>query len=135
MIHFNKQFLHRKYLDHREFHPFLYSKCDKYLRQLILIIRYPFDWKTPFGYAVCVLIQLCSSYAMIEVYNVCLVLTTGMCMLIADFASDIKEKLRQFNKILISLEDGKLTAEDRAILTKKLNEIIEFYSEARQLSD
>ena len=53
-------------------------------------------------------------------------------MLIADFATDIKEKLRQFNRILIST--GELTTDDRVILKKRLKEIIEFHSEARELS-
>lgn len=55
-------------------------------------------------------------------------------MLIANFASDIKEKLRQFNQILNSLENIEFTTKERVLLKKKLNEIIEFHVEARGLS-
>ena len=70
--------------------------------------------------------------AEIEIYVSVTILTIGFCMLIADFATDIKEKLRQFNRILTSSEE--LTTDDRVILKKRLNEIIEFHSEARELS-
>lgn len=63
-----------------------------------------------------------------------MVLTIGFYMLIADFASDIKEKLRQFDRILISSEDAELNADDLILLKKKLHEIIEFHLEARELS-
>lgn len=69
-----------------------------------------------------------------EVYTCILTAITGFCMFIADFASDIKENLRQFNETLNSIKDNKITIDDRVILVKKLNEIIEFYSEARELS-
>ena len=69
----------------------------------------------------------------IGVYTSVMSLTIGFCMLIANFGTDIQEKLRQFNRILISSEDNEeLSAEDRAILRKKLNEIIAFHAEARE---
>ena len=102
------------------------------LKSFIFLISYPFDWKTPLGYVVCVFIQVITLIAAIDLYVSVVVLTIGFCMLIADFASDIKEKLRQFNRILISSDE--LTTDDRIVLKKRLSEFIEFHSEARELS-
>lgn len=55
-------------------------------------------------------------------------------MLITDFTCDIKKKLLQLNGMLISLADRKLTAKGYVMITHKLSDIIEFHSEARQLS-
>lgn len=70
----------------------------------------------------------------VEIYALVQVLTVGIYMLIADFASDIMEKLHQFNRILTSLTDEEITEDDIALLKQKLKEIIDFYAEARELS-
>lgn len=97
-------------------------------------VSFPFDWKTPFGYVSCVLIELFVVFAACELYVSVVGLTVGVCMVIADFASDNKEKLHQFNRILTGLEDLEISAKDRVMLKKKLTEIIEFNVEARELS-
>lgn len=55
-------------------------------------------------------------------------------MLIADFASDTKEKLRQFNRILILSENADNSASERLSLVEKFNAIMKFHSEATEFS-
>ena len=95
--------------------------------------RFPFDWRTPLGYVAYALIQLAQLIAASKMYPSGITITVGACMQIANFASDIKEKFRQFNRILISLDKGTgISVDDEEFLRKKLNEINEFYSEARE---
>lgn len=102
-------------------------------KRFIFSISYPFNWRTPPGYVASFSIQAAQMYAGVEIYIPVIMLTIGVSMQTANFAADIKEKLRQFNRILIlSVNGDEFSATDQVILRKKLNEIIEFYSEARE---
>lgn len=94
--------------------------------------RYPFDWKTPIGYAVCIFIQLSKFYLLIEVYACAMIVTIGFCLFVSAFVSDIEEKLRQFNEDVVALEGKKVTAKEHIMLTTKFSEIIEFHAEAKE---
>ena len=129
MSHFNKLFLRRKFKlksDH-----FFLSMCCIIESDLLFLISYPFNWRTPLGYVACVFIQVVQIIVAAEIYASGNMFTIGACMQIANFAADIKEKLHQFNRIIIS-SDNELTIDDQIILRKRLNEIIEFHSEARE---
>ena len=68
-----------------------------------------------------------------ELYACITMFTIGVFMQIANFASDINEKLSQLNRILVSAVEGNgFSADDQIILRKKLNEIVEFHTEARE---
>lgn len=111
------------------------KKCDGVIIEAIDLFKsYPFDWKTPLGYAGYIFIQLPSTILLEEAYTSAISFTIGFCMFIADFANDIKEKLSQFNRILISSEESDFTAKERNFFKKRLKEIIAFDSKARELS-
>lgn len=94
--------------------------------------RYPFDWKTPIGYAVCIFIQLSKIHLIVEVYTSGMVVTIGYCLFVYAFVSDIEEKLLQLNENVVGLDGKKLTARDQTMLMTKFSEIIEFHTEARE---
>lgn len=136
MSHLSKVFLRRKYSLCLFSGDFLFYRDFFSAYHLILTISiyisYPFEWKTPMGYAICVVIQLITFTATVKLYASILILTIGVCVFIACFPTDIKEKLQQFNEIVVLSEQAKLNAADRVLLAKKLNDIIEFYSETRE---
>lgn len=127
MNHFNKLFLHRKYIVNF----YIINKRIEIIENFKIFISYPFDWRTPLGYVACVSIQAVQLITLAEIYVSGIMFTIGVCMQISNFASDIKEKLDQFNRIIISSE-SELTIDDQTILRKRLNEIIEFHAEARE---
>lgn len=55
-------------------------------------------------------------------------------LLLADFVSDVERKLRQLNENFLDLKGNKLTVDERNKLKKKMIDIFDFYSEARELS-
>lgn len=61
-------------------------------------------------------------------------LTVGFCLFITSFANDIKEKINQFNKYIVSLEETNLTSEQRVVCKEKISQIIQFHTEAKELS-
>lgn len=135
MIRFYKFILLRKYSLRNHYFSSQYFKYASNNNNFFCLFEsYPFDWQTPLGYTACVFIQSATVYLGPEVYTCTLMLTIGVCMLIGSFASDIKEKLRQLNRILTFSGDKNLTTDDQVLLKKKLNEIIKFYAETRELS-
>lgn len=107
-----------------------YLQCFFFL--LKFYVRFPFDWKTPIGYVFCSFIETKIIYVQVLLFSSILALTVGFCLFIASFANDIKEKIHQLNKYIISLEAGNWTTEQRAECKKKIQEIIQFHTKARE---
>lgn len=68
------------------------------------------------------------------IYAAAVSFTIGFCLFIANFALDLEEKLHQLNQYIISLKDKELSAIERIELKKKFIQIVQFHSEARELS-
>lgn len=82
----------------------------------------------------CILIQIATLFIACECYICGQMLTVGICSLIAAFASDLREKLRQINEEMVQLRGKQLKSDEVKWLKNKLGEFIEFYSDARELS-
>lgn len=112
-----------------------YNVCTLFWIDFWNRVRYPFDWKSPIGFFGCFFIQLSSVYIFVEIYTCAIVLTVGFCSFLADFATDIEQKLLQLNEYVLELKGKKkLTVEERNELKKKMIDIFCFHSEARELS-
>lgn len=96
---------------------------------------FPFDWRTPFGYIGCNIIQISTAYMCEKVYALGVNLTFGFSVFLTNFVTDIEEKLRQFN---VKLNKWKmkncLNMRQRGELKNDLIDIIQFYSDTRELS-
>lgn len=97
--------------------------------------RYPFDWRTPYGYLGCISFQAVSvSYPITE--SVILLSTTVVCCLFLNaFSTDIEINLRELNELAIEAETYGLTMRRKIQMKKKLIDIMQFHSQAKELSD
>lgn len=92
-----------------------------------LIIRYPFDWRTPIGYIVGYTLQFGAMYFLLN-YNVGQVtVPMGACNLLIAFINDAKEKLA-------SLEKANKNGGTLSDLKKEANEFISLHISLKQLS-
>lgn len=94
------------------------------------IFRYPFDWRTPYGFLACAFIQSISSIASVQASTCELILACGICLFIGTFVSDIKQRVHELNTGLKNVKNGQLTGLERMEKTKLLKDIIRFHSEA-----
>lgn len=96
--------------------------------------RYPFNWKTSIGYLACWLLQVPPVLATAELFIYTLILAIGFCLFLEDFISDIEENLRELNDDLHRTLDNVSNIDQHFEMKIKLFDIIEFHSEAKQLS-
>lgn len=69
-----------------------------------------------------------------ELFTCTLILTPGLCLSVKDFVLDIEENLRQLNAIIASNENKVLKIRQQIEIKAKIFDIINFHSEAMQLS-
>lgn len=87
------------------------------------ILRYPFNWKTPFGYIICALIQTITQFVAGGIFVAILIMVVGFCSLVKAFILDIEENLIQLN-------EGVVECKQQVKMMKKLFDVIEFHSES-----
>lgn len=93
------------------------------------IFRFPFDWNSPIGYLLCVIIQGGNIFIVSQLFTFTLILIFGMCFFATDFVSDIERNLNQINEDLNA--DRRITSE-QCIIEKRLIETCRFHIEARK---
>lgn len=97
-----------------------------WLCDLILRTRYPFNWKSPFGYLVA---SFCQYIGVITTANMLahnLNLFIGSCWLFKFIANDIKNDLTAFNAA------AKAPDADPVVLTKRFCDLVQIHSDAKQ---
>lgn len=96
------------------------------------ISSYPFDWRTPIGYATVLLSLATITIIMVYLYICTLSSTIGHCIHATGFIADIEANLcdfnAEFNKTTHKLKRFRKQLEMR----RKFIEIIEFYANARE---
>ncbi|XP_055296830.1 odorant receptor 22c-like [Sitodiplosis mosellana] len=99
--------------------------------QQIYPAKYPFNWKTPFGYMVCAFIQTITVHAAGQIFVSVLILVVGFCIFVRAFISDIQDNLLQLNEDFeTEIDRLNLCTKERVELKEKLIGIIEFHSES-----
>lgn len=96
--------------------------------------RYPFDWETFIGYLACWILQVPPVLATAELFIYTLLLPIGFCLFLEDFISDIEENLHQLSDDLHRIGENLSNIEQKIEIKMKFFDIMEFHSEARQLS-
>lgn len=93
-----------------------------------LLLRFLFDWKTPFGYLMALAIQgtVCISMILMAAPPFCLMI--GACVLSSAFAKGIANDLANFNADTVALKRSK-----RAFKLR-FNHILQEFADAKQLS-
>lgn len=88
------------------------------------MIRFPFDWKTPFGYLIAFAVQCIT--LLIAVQFIALIVSNGIgvYLLIISMIKDLKRAVKH----LIKLD------KNEHLFIKQLYDFIEFHSIAKQLS-
>lgn len=82
----------------------------------------------------CAIMQLPPIFLTAELFTCTHVLIVGFCLSVTDFVLDIEENLRRLNKNIAGDKNKKLTIKEQTELRKNIFDIIEFHSEAKELS-
>lgn len=88
-------------------------------------IRFPFDWKTPFGYAAAWSLQFVGGCGVFTIEMPFFTFFFGSCWLFVFIADDITRDLVAFNK-------GEVVNKNRAEKVTRFCDIIRIYSDAKQ---
>lgn len=94
------------------------------------IFRLPFEWDTPIGYSLCIMIQIPILYLLADMYIFITLFATTLCIFVTDFVTDIEERLRSLNEIM--LDQKMLIGNKQMEITQKLIDIIQFHSQTRE---
>lgn len=93
-----------------------------------LVMRFPFDWKTPLGYLAVISTQSAQTLITGMQFISVLMLISGFCSFSSDFVSDIEQAVREFNRI--AMQQTSLTIKEEIELKQRLNGIAQFHAEA-----
>lgn len=97
---------------------------------IFIFFRFPFNSKTLSGYLVCILIEILTILAAVELFTCALTITITFCLFVTDFISDLQENLLHLNESLIGTERKDQTIADEIKIKKSFIDIITFHSEA-----
>lgn len=104
-----------------------------FLYLLNMILRLPFEWKSPLGYALASVFQWIFFFSVLEIFVTFLAIYLGICQYSVAFVEDIEQSFRDFHQDILRYR-GVYPPDERDQLYGKLCEIIEFHSRAMQLS-
>lgn len=103
----------------------IYNKSSMFYEYKYSHHRSPFDWRTPFGFLIAFLLEVCPVYY-VDRNCACIVsLPLGSCRFMIAFANDIKAEFQRLNQHLRSQGNDMR-------FRKKVCELIEFHSVARR---
>lgn len=80
----------------------------------------------------CILAEASSIFTAGELFAITLILTTGFCLYMCSFISDIQQCLHDLNEDIVISKTETLTHKQNVRLTNKLLEVIRFCIEARR---
>lgn len=100
---------------------------------LLFVYSLPFNWRSVLGYVVATVLELLFFFGALEIFVTFLVIFLGLSQFCIAFAKDIKDRFDDFKHHTEQLR-GKFLAFEQVELYKKLCKIIEFHSQAMQLS-
>lgn len=92
-----------------------------------LTLRFPFEWRTPYGYLIPFSIQFAAVYfiVLISEFNICFLL--GSCETLQTLSVDIKNDL-------VALDDLNKTGTNPSEVRQKMCDFVDLLSDTRQLS-
>lgn len=96
-----------------------------------LFCRFPFDWKTPFGYLVGVSIQGVSMWSVVFCVHNALCLLVGLCWIMIAFIIDIETEFKTLNK-KYRHKNGQFIKYKE--FRQQFYQIVQFHSDVKQLS-
>lgn len=105
----------------------LIPQIDKRIRFIFDCTRYPFDWRTPFGYLIAFIAEYAGALTGVCVYMQVLVLVFGTSYLFIIIAEDITQDLAALD-IAAQSSDGNRDAK----LMKYFCDLVEIYSDTKQ---
>lgn len=95
--------------------------------------RLPFNWRSMIGYIFATVFQSILFFGVLEIFLTVLVVFLGICQFLIAFATDIRDRFDDL-KHRVELCRRKFPIANQLGLYKNLCEIVEFHSEAIQLS-
>lgn len=98
-------------------------------------LRFPFNYRTPFGYLIAYIIQAMATLTTAEILHCTVGYVVGICFFISAFISDIKQGLLDLNTELKKINPNSFTREQHMKLRKKQYSHMEFYFVAKELSE
>lgn len=90
--------------------------------------RWPFDWKTPFGYSLAWVAQSAGLASIMITVTLIIGIIFGSCWLFVAIAEDITNDMTAFNRIVETLK----YKNDCAELIDRFCDVIQIYTEAKQ---
>lgn len=112
---------------------FVWVRNKNKITILLDLNRLPFNWKTPLGYTVASAIQILFFFSVLEIFITFIMIYFGICRCAVAFVEDIEQNFRNIHQNILDY-NGVFPSNDQNPLYKKLCEIIEFHSNALQLS-
>lgn len=94
--------------------------------------RLPFDWQTPAGYVVCILIQISIVSTVGQIFSAMATITIGLCLFAVGLASDLEENLFRIEIDMSVAEDKPLSPRQIIGLKEKIADFMVFHGEARE---
>lgn len=101
------------------------------------LFSFPFEWKSPIGYVVAVIIQSIGLYTMTLFNYSAIFFVISHCVFIIVFCSDRDQDLHMLNESIKTVikKKKKLSTNCRIEVKKKLCKFIRFQCETKQLSE
>lgn len=99
-------------------------KKKKFKRISLNLLRFPFNWRTPFGYLIAFFSQTVTFFCCLQYCSGVLCSFYGFCWILMAFGKDITREWIEINNIVVSPKD----------LKRKIIDIIRFHSKVKQLS-
>lgn len=111
----------------------MFALLDRFINTKFRSFRLPLNWRTPKGYMIAIAIQSAwlSGGALVVLST--MLPFSGICELFGAFCMDINQNLANLNDKVVNFKQN-FTADDRIQIIKRFYAIIEFHSEAKQLS-
>lgn len=103
---------------------------------MFLYFRYPFNWRTLYGYIFIIIYQSIITYLTASLIFNTMLMPVAHCIFTISFCFDLKNDIRMLNEIIkIESDNREAFSSDTIIkIKKKLCKIIRFHCKAKQLS-
>lgn len=95
--------------------------------EFLFFCRFPFDWRTPFGYIVAINCQFIGTVYVSTTTAILVTFFVSICWVLDTFIEDITIDLQNFNDCRTSCSN------DRRVM-KRICDIVKLYAEVRQFS-
>lgn len=104
----------------------LFGKCEKKKFLNLDFGRFPFDWRTPYGYLVAFIAQYMGVMAFTSIYTQVINFVYESCWIFVIISRDMQKELTEFN------ENVQIPNKNRENLMKRFDQLVQTFSDAKK---